>query len=92
VGLPGLDLPHFQAVERDALEGTVPLDDTTSRTQTLVTSHTQPIPLINYDARPFVALGSLAWHAHLERSLICRNESVGMLGPRVATHSSKILQ
>jgi hypothetical protein len=71
VGLPRLDLLPLQALEplgclsiptaeRDALEGTVPLDETTSCTQTLETSHTQPISLVYYDARPGIALGSLA--------------------------------
>jgi hypothetical protein len=89
VGLPTVGLPPFQAVERlglsiptterDALEGTVPLYETTSRTQTLETSHTQLTPLIYYDARPFVALGSLRSMPMLEWSLICRN---GLQGAR----------
>jgi hypothetical protein len=50
--------------EWEALDPTVPVDETTRRTQTLVHSHTQPIPLLYDDAMPFVSLGSLAWHAN----------------------------
>jgi hypothetical protein len=58
-----VDRPTTRAQTRtlkDDLEGTVPLDETTSRTETLEPSHMQPISLVYYDARPDIALGSLA--------------------------------
>jgi hypothetical protein len=80
VGLPRVGLPPFKAVERlglsiptterDALEGAVPLDETTRRIQTFETSHMQLTPLIYYDVMPFVALGSLRSMPMLEWSLI----------------------
>jgi hypothetical protein len=61
VGLPRLDLLPFQAVERKGRVGRkCAFGRDQSRTQTLETSHTQPILLVYYDARPGIALGSLA--------------------------------